>query len=53
MNSELFALGDNGLLYSWDWNKNAKPTNLPHSINKRFLNAENRNFIIFLYFYEF
>lgn len=50
MHSELIALGDNGRLYSWSWEKSAKPSNLPHSINSRFFPIKGKLLIYFCIF---
>jgi E3 ubiquitin-protein ligase EDD1 len=35
MSSDLYALADDGRLYSWNWNKKSKPSNVPHHVNSR------------------
>ncbi|KAI1718350.1 HECT-domain (ubiquitin-transferase) domain-containing protein [Ditylenchus destructor] len=37
MNTELIALADDGRIYSWKWEKNCKPSNVPHSVNSKIL----------------
>uniref|UniRef100_A0A915EF78 E3 ubiquitin-protein ligase UBR5 n=1 Tax=Ditylenchus dipsaci TaxID=166011 RepID=A0A915EF78_9BILA len=39
MHSDLFALADDGRLYSWNWGRNKKPSNSPHHVNSRLIDA--------------
>jgi hypothetical protein len=37
MHSDLLALADDGKIYNWSWEKQAKPSNKPHQSMEKLL----------------